>query len=168
LRALKAYRGERIQVIQGFIARTTPVLRLVQPPSGTLGIAKARVFQFTEKQSDVNLASDLISDACHCRCQQAVICSNDTDLVGALAAVKRDHPDVTMGLVAPVRETRQVARALSKLTGWSMILRSEDLAHSQLPEKIPGTQLSRPVQWNECAGLADRTDTTALTPPHVA
>lgn len=152
LRALKAYHGERIQIIQGFIARTTPVLRLAQSPSASHSTGKARVFQFTEKQSDVNLASDLISDACTSRCQQAVICSNDTDLVGALLAVKRDHPEVLMGLVAPVRETRQLARTLTNLVKWHKALSTEDLARSQLPERIPGTQLCRPCNGASVQG----------------
>jgi 6-hydroxy-3-succinoylpyridine 3-monooxygenase len=98
LRALKTYLGDRIQIVQGYIARTTPCLRLVQPCSSE--IRKVRVFQFTEKRTDVNLAADLISDACHARCKQAVLCSNDSDLVGALAVVRRDHPELVVGLVA--------------------------------------------------------------------
>ena len=168
LRALKAYHGERIQIVQGFIARTTPILRLAQSPSGSQATVKARVWQFTEKQSDVNLASDLISDACHARSQQAVICSNDTDLVGALHAVKRDHPDVLMGLVAPVRESRQIARALTNLTRWHKTLSTEDLARSQLPERIPGTQLCRPAQWSECTGLVNQQATPSRISPNVA
>ena len=35
LRALKAYRGDRVQIVQGFMARTTPVLRLENPRYST-------------------------------------------------------------------------------------------------------------------------------------
>jgi uncharacterized LabA/DUF88 family protein len=149
LRALKAHRGDRIQIIQGFIARTTPRLRLVRPRASSVCTTKVRVFQFTEKQTDVNLVSDFISDACHGRCKQAVLCSNDRDLVGALAAVKRDHSDVVVGLVAPVREQHQVTRDLSRLTRWCRVIRPEHLARAQLPERIPGTQLTRPDEWKD-------------------
>ncbi len=147
LRALKAHCGDRVQIIQGFIARTTPRLRLARPYPSSVHTVKVRVFQFTEKQTDVNLVSDFISDACHGRCKQAVLCSNDRDLVGALAAVQRDHSDVVVGLVAPVRERHQVTRDLSRLTKWCKVLRPEHLAQAQLPERIPGTQLTRPDEW---------------------
>ncbi|HEY0342303.1 MAG TPA: hypothetical protein VGC34_15990, partial [Steroidobacteraceae bacterium] len=59
LRALKAHLGNRIEIIQGVISRSTPFLRLVNPPPHQRGNAKIRVFQFTEKKTDVSLASDL-------------------------------------------------------------------------------------------------------------
>jgi uncharacterized LabA/DUF88 family protein len=46
-----------------------------------------RYFNSRKKQTDVNLTADLISDAWRGRYEQAVICSNDADLVGALRAV---------------------------------------------------------------------------------
>jgi len=82
LRALKAYRGDCVDIVQGSIVRTTPILRLVNTPPDR-SAAKVRVLQLTEKQTDVNLAADLLSDACHGRCEQAVVCSNDRDLVGS-------------------------------------------------------------------------------------
>lgn len=76
-----------------------------------------------------------------------MLCSNDRDLVGAVATVRRDHSDIIVGLVAPVREQHQVTRDLSRLTRWCRVLRPEHLARAQLPEKIPGTQLTRPDEW---------------------
>ncbi len=146
LHALKAYRGDRIQIIQGLISRTTPILRLAGPRT-SLGTKKIRVFHFAEKQTDVNLAADLISDSCHGRCEQAVLCINDSDFVGALAAIGRDHPNLMVGLVAPVREQRHVSYVLSKGAKWCKVLRPEHLAQAQLPDRIPGTQLTRPDEW---------------------
>jgi uncharacterized LabA/DUF88 family protein len=165
LRALKAYRGDRIQIIQGLISRTTPVLRLARPCTKVANGGKARVFQFTEKQTDVNLAADLISDSCHGRCQQVVLCSNDSDFAGALAAVRRDHSNVIVGLVAPVREERHVANALNALAWWRKVIHPEQLAQAQLPERIPGTQLTRPERWKEIG--TPRDDQSAL-PSHNA
>ena len=133
LHALKAHRGDRIQIIQGFIARTTPVLRLARPRTSAVGPAKVRVYQFTEKQTDVNLAADFISDACHDRCKQAVLCSNDRDLVGALTAVRRDHSDLVVGLVAPVRDPHHASRDLSKLDRKSTRLNSSHFSQSRMP-----------------------------------
>jgi uncharacterized LabA/DUF88 family protein len=160
LRALKAYRGDRIEIVQGSIVRTTPILRLVgvTPESS---VSKVRVLQLTEKQTDVNLAADLLSDACAGRCDQAVICSNDRDLVGALAAVRRDHPGIVVGLIAPVREQRYVSSHLSRLANWCKPLSPAHIARAQLPEKIPGTRLSCPDVWKRTA--AEVTDRQAET-----
>jgi uncharacterized LabA/DUF88 family protein len=156
LRALKAHLGSRIEIIQGVIARSTPYLRLVNPPPDQLSNTKIRVFQFTEKKTDVNLASDLISDACHERCEQAVLCSNDSDLVGALSAVRRDHPNIVIGLVAPVRDQRQISGDLRKVATWFKALNPVHLATAQLPDRIPGTQLSRPNAWKQPAASIER------------
>jgi uncharacterized LabA/DUF88 family protein len=166
LQALKAYRGDRIQIIQGFFVRQTRVLRLAGRHASTLANNRARVFQFTEKQTDVNLAADLISDACLGRCEQAVLCSNDSDFIGALAAVKRDHSKVIVGLVSPVREERTVANELSTMAAWCKILGPEHLARAQLPERIPGTQLTRPEQWKTDATYEERA--AEMQPPNAA
>jgi uncharacterized LabA/DUF88 family protein len=164
LRALKAHLGSRIEIIQGVIARSTPYLRLVNAPPDQLSNTKIRVFQFTEKKTDVNLASDLISDACHERCEQAVLCSNDSDLVGALSAVRRDHPNIVIGLVAPVRDRRQISGDLRKVATWYKALNPAHLATAQLPDRIPGTQLSRPDAWKRLPRVSNDTLTTATRP----
>lgn len=147
LRALRAYRPGLITVCEGFIQRTTPALRLAEPLPGVAAGVPVKVFQFTEKQTDVNLAAELISDAWHGRMQQAVICSNDSDLAGALAAVRRDHPGLRIGLVAPVGDARYVSADLKQHADWHKTLSPVHLAAAQLPEKIPGTPLTRPVGW---------------------
>jgi 6-hydroxy-3-succinoylpyridine 3-monooxygenase len=156
LRALKAYLGDRIEIVHGSIVRTTPILRLVNVPQDS-SVSKVRVVQLTERQTDVNLAADLISDACLGRCEQAVVCSNDRDLAGAFAAVRRDHPGVSIGLVAPVRDQRYVSSYLSKLANWYKPLSMVHIARAQLPDKIPGTPLSCPDAWRRhAAPVAER------------
>jgi uncharacterized LabA/DUF88 family protein len=162
LRALKAYHGDRVEIIQGSIDRTTPILRLLNALQDGL-VSKVRVVQFTEKETDVNLAADLISDAWRGRCEQAVICSNDRDLVGALAAVRRDHPRVEIGLVAPVRDQRYVSCYLSNLANWHKALNPVHIARSQLPERIPGTLLRCPDAWRPCSGSPDQVRLPAST-----
>ena len=149
LRALQAYRGRQVEIVQGFISQTMPWQRLVTPSPDRSSHSTVRVFQFTERQTDVNLTADLISDAWHGRYEQAVVCSNDTDLVGALRAVRRDHARLTIGLVAPLRDERYLAADLRKLAHWHKVLSSAYLAGAQLPERIPGTSLTRPEAWND-------------------
>jgi|HubBroStandDraft_2_1064218.scaffolds.fasta_scaffold337932_2 uncharacterized LabA/DUF88 family protein len=153
LRALKAHHSDRIEIILGSMVRTTPFLRLASVPRGS-PVSTVRVIQLTERETDVNLAADLISDAWLGRCEQAVICSNDRDLVGALAAVRRDHPDVVIGVVAPVRDQRLVSSHLRKFAHWYKPLSPAHLASSQLPEKIPGTPLRCPDAWRPCSNSA--------------
>jgi hypothetical protein len=153
LRALKAHQGDRVEIIQGYIARTTPFLRLLDARQD-VSVSKVRVVQFTEKETDVNLAADLISDAWLGRCEQAVICSNDRDLVGALAAVRRDHPGIEIGLVAPVRDQRYVSCYLGKLAHWHKAICPWHIARAQLPERIPGTPLRCPDAWRQCSDSA--------------
>jgi uncharacterized LabA/DUF88 family protein len=147
LRALKAYRGNQIEIVLGFISRTTASLRFADPPQGSTRGATVRVFQFTEKQTDVNLTADLISDAWRGHYEQAVVCSNDTDLVGGLRAVRRDHAQVTIGIVAPLRDRRYMSAELRKLAHWHNALSAAHLASAQLPQRIPGTSLTRPESW---------------------
>jgi uncharacterized LabA/DUF88 family protein len=151
LAALETYHGSRIQIVQGFIARSTPFLRLVTTGKRCASPTKVQVFHFMEKQTDVNLAADLISDAWRNRFSQAVICSNDSDLVGALAAVRRDHPNVILGLVAPVRELRLVSSELKDQAAWCKTVDMTHLAKSQLPDRIPGTRFTRPIEWSDAA-----------------
>ena len=147
LRALRAYRPDLITIREGFIQRTTPALRSVETLAGAAKGQPVKVWQFTEKQTDVNLAADLISDAWRGRMEQAVICSNDSDLQGALEAVRRDHPGIRIGLVAPVGDSRYVSGDLSRFADWFKPLNGTHLASAQLPEKIPGTPLTRPSKW---------------------
>ena len=168
LHALKAYRGDRIEIIYGFIARTTPYLRLVNMPQGGSIVTKARVYQFTEKQTDVNLAADLISDAWRNNYKRAVVCSNDSDLVGALTAVQRDHPDVVLGLVSPARDVCHISRDLKERAAWCKTFDATHLARAQLPERIPGTHLSRPPQWSGAAANLDSIHEPLVLPENAA
>lgn len=147
LRALRTYRADLIMIREGFIQRSNPELRLVEAlhdkPAGTT----VKVWHFAEKQTDVNLATDLLSDAWRGRMEHAVICSNDSDLAGALEAVRRDHPTLRIGVVAPVGDARYVSADLKRYAHWHKLLSATHVAAAQLPEKIPGTPLTRPAEW---------------------
>lgn len=84
-----------------------------------------RVVHYEEKQTDVNIAVDMLSDAWNMRCEQQVLCSNDSDLAGALAAVKRDKPEIRLGLVAPT--SGAINRALSVNVDWQKCLKPSHL-----------------------------------------
>lgn len=149
LQALRKMPPNRVTIIEGKIMAETPVLRLVSPIPECPGLTHVKVHDFTEKKTDVNLASDLITGAWTGAYEQAVICSNDTDLEGALRVVKENRPAVRLGLVAPIpsNDTRKIAADLKKYADWSKVLSAVHLERSQLPEKIPCTALWRPDSW---------------------
>lgn len=148
LRALQAFRPGLITVRKGFIQRSKPYLRLAADAPTVPAASAVQVFQFTEKQSDVNLAVDLISDVWRGQCEQIVLCSNDSDLAGALQAVQRDHPRIRIGVVAPIPQGgRHISSDLKRSAHWYKPLSFAHLAAGQLPAKIPGTPLTRPTEW---------------------
>ena len=150
LQALRKMPPNRVTIIGGKIMAETPVLRLVNPLPECPGLTHVKVHDFTEKKTDVNLAADLITGAWTGAYEQAVICSNDTDLEGALRVVKEHRPAIRLGLVAPIPsdDSRKIAADLKSHADWSKVLSKVHLERSQLPDKIPGTALRRPPAWS--------------------
>lgn len=149
LQALRKMAPRRVEIVEGKINAETPVLRLVEPLPGLPDLTHVRVHDFTEKKTDVNLAADLIAGAWTGAYEQAVICSNDTDLEGALRVIKLHRPEVRIGLVAPIpsNDTRKIAADLKQYVDWAKVLSPLHLERSQLPEKIPGTAIRCPDCW---------------------
>jgi uncharacterized LabA/DUF88 family protein len=147
LQALRKMPPKRVTIVEGRLEITKPYLRLVRPQlDGSTG---AQVYKLSEKKTDVNLASDLICAAFLGACEQAVICTNDSDLAPALAAVRNHCRSVRLGLVVPIPGTdhRRAGRDLVAQAHWSKMLSPVHLAHAQLPTKIPHTSLYKPNQW---------------------
>jgi len=146
LQALRKQPPSRVTIVEGRMVATTPILRLVEPING---LERVRVQDFVEKQTDVNLACDMLSAAWTGACEQIVLCSNDSDLKAALAAIRQHCPGVRLGLVAPVaaQNTRHLSRDLAMQVHWAKALSPVHLASAQLPARIPGTTLRRPECW---------------------
>jgi uncharacterized LabA/DUF88 family protein len=149
LQALKRMYPQTLVIIQGKILASKPHQRLVRPIPQAPDLQTVQVYDFNEKKTDVNLASDLITGAWIGSYEQAVICSNDSDLEGALAAVKKYHPQLRIGIVAPIQgeDHRHISGDLIKYADWRKILSVVHIAASQLPSKIPNSNLVRPDSW---------------------
>ncbi len=149
LQALRKMYPTQITVIEGKIIATTPFQRLVKPIAEAPGLQMVQVYDFTEKKTDVNLAADLIAGAWTGAYEQAVVCSNDSDLEAALATVLRHHPDIRLGLVAPIPgdDRRRISTDLSQHAHWSKPLSPVHLRNAQLPERIPHSALRKPESW---------------------
>jgi uncharacterized LabA/DUF88 family protein len=149
LQALKTIHPQSLVVIQGKIVATKPYQRLVRPIPEAPELQIVQVYDFNEKKTDVNLASDLIAGAWINSYEQAVICSNDSDLEAALSTVKRYHPGLRIGVVAPIRseDYRHISGDLLRHADWQKTLSAVHIAASQLPPKIPNSRLVKPESW---------------------
>ncbi len=149
LQALRKIYPEKLEIIEGKILATTPFQRLVQPIPEVPHLQKIRVFDFNEKKTDVNLAFDMLAGAWTDAFDQAVLCSNDSDLEGAFSTIKRHLPHIRWGLIAPIlgEDHRHISKDLSKNADWSKILSLVHLKNSQLPERIPSSRVCKPDTW---------------------
>jgi len=138
-----------LEIIQGKILATTPYQRLVRPIIEAPELKIVQVYDFNEKKTDVNLASDLITGAWTGLYEQAVLCSNDSDLEGALVAVKRHQPHLRIGVVAPIQSKnhRHISGDLKKHSDWVKILSVLHVTAAQLPSKIPCSKIQKPNSW---------------------
>ena len=107
-----------------------------------------------EKQTDVSLALHMYRDAACLACDLLVLCSNDSDLEPALRMIRRDFPDVRIGLVLPITPVRGGARRAGSLEAHAHWTRggipTEALAVSQLPDKLLDSRKrssKKPEQW---------------------
>jgi uncharacterized LabA/DUF88 family protein len=149
LQALKTMHPQSLVVIQGKIVATKPYQRLVRPIPEAPELQIVQVYDFNEKKTDVNLASDLITGAWINSYEQAVFCSNDSDLEAALSTIKRYHPRLRIGVVAPIRseDYRHISGDLVRHADWQKTLSTVHIAASQLPLKIPNSRLVKPESW---------------------
>ena len=112
------------------------------PPRGCPNIVN--IIDTKEKGSDVNLALHILNDAWHDRYDCAVLVSNDSDIAEALKFVKTEHKK-KIGLIIP--GNRHPSKVLMKYKDFMKVIRPSVLADSQLPNQIPGTNISKPASW---------------------
>lgn len=149
LQALRKYRPQGLSIVEGRIVASTPFQRLYRPIPELPHLTKVQVYDFNEKKTDVNLATDMLTAAWTQACEQIVLCSNDTDLEGALTAIRRCHPNMRLGLVAPIPgdDHRRIAGDLAQHVNWKKTLSLVHIANAQLPDRIPHSQLKKPDGW---------------------
>jgi hypothetical protein len=149
MQALRKTASDRIAIIEGRMVSTTPIRRLASPLPDAPHIDKVQVVAFTEKKTDVNLATDILIDAWTRDHEQVVICCNDSDIEAALAGLRNHRPHLRIGLVAPVRnnDRRWISKDLEKLAHWSKSINETQLQAAQLPDRIPGTSIEKPQKW---------------------
>lgn len=149
LQALRKMHPIGLTLIEGRIVASTPFQRLIRPIPEAPHLQKVQVLDFNEKKTDVNIASNMINGAWLKTYDQAVLCSNDSDLEGALRSIKEHHPHIRIGLVAPISgdDPRKISSDLARFSDWKKILSTTHLSRSQLPDRIPSSHLAKPTAW---------------------
>jgi uncharacterized LabA/DUF88 family protein len=149
LQALRKMHPIGLTLIEGRIVASTPFQRLIRPIPEAPHLQKVQVLDFNEKKTDVNIASDMINGAWLKTYDQAVLCSNDSDLEGALRSIKEHHPHIRIGLVAPISgdDPRKISSDLARFSDWKKILSTTHLSRSQLPDRISSSHLAKPAAW---------------------
>lgn len=118
---------------------------------------RVKVWKLEEKQTDVNIALAMYRDACSGNYSQQIICSNDSDVVPVLRAIKRDFPQIRLGVVTPrpppephIRTHRNVMSSLSRIADWTRShIDDAELASSQLPLRVQTGKkpIDKPSHW---------------------
>lgn len=101
-----------------------------------------------EKMTDVNIATQLLTDAFQDRFDLAILISGDSDLVAPILAVRNLLPHKRILLAFPPRRfSKDLARLANNLViGRSVIARSQSPPEVQ---KADGFILKRPKEWSQ-------------------
>jgi len=142
---------DNIKIIKGKYSKEVITAKLEQAISGYTE-EKVRVLKLEEKQTDVNIALEMYRDAAKDLCDKIILCTNDTDLLPALAALSEDFPSIEKGIVYPIKKDskRAVSKEFQTYCDWKWKhLSNSDLAQSQLPDKIPTHKkpILKPETW---------------------
>lgn len=141
LRALKTLPD--VNVYEGKMKKRKRWRRLVCPSLD--GPENVQVYETQEKETDVNLASHLLSDAFLKACDLAVVITNDSDIAPAIRMVEEKTKTKVL-VVNPNRYGRR-ARGL-KASSYDQI--DEDVvASSQLPNRLEDGKgpFHKPPEW---------------------
>ncbi len=103
--------------------------------------------KYAEKMTDVNIATELLTDAFQDRFDVAMLVSGDSDLTAPIRTVRRLFPAKWVVVAfPPARRSVELANAAST----SFQIGRAKIAGSQLPEQVvkaDGYVLQRPAKW---------------------
>lgn len=141
IRAIKTI--PNLSVHLGRFQTNTKRLPLAHPP--TSGSPMVDVVRTEEKGSDVNLASYLLLDGFRKEYEQAVIVSNDADLVTPIKIV-RDEFGLNVGLLNPQENP---SRVLKEAVDFYRKLRQGPLSVSQFSDSLEDDDgvFRKPSRW---------------------
>jgi uncharacterized LabA/DUF88 family protein len=148
----RALTARGVQIIHG---RFT--LSQERVPRYSLGQAlnrddRVEVWILGEKQTDVQLALHTYRDAAAGRCEQVLLCTNDSDLAPAVEFIRSDCPKTTVGIVLPRPPELKArkSRTLQDLAHWTRDhIPDQELAAHQLPARVQTGKkpVDKPAHW---------------------
>ena len=153
-RALLRLYPDNLEIIMGYFSLSEGWFPKHQKPIDRNDTVKA--WKLEEKKTDVNIALHIYRDLLKGNCEQAILVSNDSDLVPALEAVQEDLTDKYIGVVMPRiqkegdQKNRPYNVKLSNLANWTRgYIREEELKMFQLPRLVPTKRkpIIRPDYW---------------------
>jgi hypothetical protein len=102
--------------------------------------------RYEEKETDVNIATALVSDAAFGRMDSALVVSADSDLVPAVRAAKAARPGLFIAAAFP---PKRFSSELQALMPNSLHIGADKIKQSQLPDQlsIGDKSWSRPAKW---------------------
>ena len=144
LRALQTL--AKVQIHYGHFTAHDVRMPLSNPPP--YGPSSVYVRKIEEKQSDVNLATYLLLDCFRNDCTEAVVISNDSDLVTPIEIV-RDEFKMRVGVINPQHRGFRSSR-LSNAASWTFQdINRRHFRDSQLPPALSDAigSFSKPSRW---------------------
>ena len=144
LRALRTL--PNLEIVYGIFRRREKRRPLVERIEGLPAIVT--IAEWEEKRTDVNLATEMVFDGFNERYEQALVISNDTDLVRPIGRI-RDELGISMVVANPyrlIRTPREIYRAASRVVR----IRESQLSASQLPDVVidaHGRTIRKPARW---------------------
>ena len=144
LRALRTLPSLKIHL--GKFLITSATMPLAKPTLG--GPAEVEVIRFEEKGSDVNLASYLLLDAFEDDYEQAVVITNDSDLVTPVRLVQEKFGKPVVVLF-PVRKSQSPGFELSQVASATPRIYDHILAAAQFPAAMTDAKgpFHKPPAW---------------------
>jgi uncharacterized LabA/DUF88 family protein len=101
-----------------------------------------------EKMTDVNVATEMLTDAFQIRMDVALLISGDSDLVPPIRAIRRLFPKVRVVVAFP---PNRFSRDLVNNAHGHVFIDEPKLGRSQLPDEVKkpdGYILKRPASWS--------------------
>ena len=149
--------SQRVEIIRGkfFICSSSLYPREPNTKSPTSFDSKVDVWRPEEKQTDVNIAIEMLCDAQDSKCEQQVLVTNDSDLSTLLKRLKERHPSVIQGVISPIKHVfaekqRRPSSELRKSLDWIREkITDEELMSSSLPAFVltRKRKISKPGHW---------------------
>lgn len=153
--ALRGHLGSDIQIITGYYDARPARAHVWVEGKAAHACAKVEIWKLEEKQSDVALALHAFCDAILGHVDQIVVITNDSDFAPAMQMI-RDHTNVVLGVIAPVREgdgRARVNRELDKYAHWTRThILDDEFSASQLPPmvRLKSGAVHKPLSWYPC------------------